>query len=406
MGLMPAQDSLMTLVIDRNLEDFSNSEKDKLLSAIQSLLSIDGSLKIVQVRAGSVLLTIALPDDNKADQLIYYALEGRLQTFRIKDVFIEKAPSALASSGSAPVPADGIVRSVSVFHPRAEDMPGIVQQQDWHIGNIELFFTGIVGKKAVKDFLRESILIHSNPRHGFQYVIIEGHIEQMLSKVAERLFFEVMGRDDPDDDPAISYIQSPDSQRPYRATIRVDTLPLGYNLEKSIQNFWIYLERIDIKGRLRPQHSAMMLCFRVRETDLKNNKLLWLRDYLLAIQQICVENSLGKPIQVVLLFEQTSYVPGVHLEKFMGELLSDHRLQHKPVRIERYTPLSDFEMHEWFEEHNARKQGNVALLLRAFALSHLSSEEKKRWFFEERKMDMVDFDHLQHLIYEEVEKGR
>jgi hypothetical protein len=406
MGLMPAQDSLMTLVIDRNLEDFSNSEKDKLLSAIQSLLSIDGSLKIVQVRAGSVLLTIALPDDDKADQLIYYALEGRLQTFRIRDLLIEKAPSALASSDSALVPTDGIVRSVSVFHPRAEDLPGIVRQQDWRIGNAARFFVDIVGEQDIRDFIRESILFHSNPRDGFQYVIIEGRIEQMLSKVAERLLFEVKDQYDSDNAPAISYIRHLASLRPYRESIQIDELPLGRNLERSILHFRNYLDAHFLKEHPRPANAVMILCFRVPDIEQDEDTLVWLEDYLEFIQQICVEDFRDMAVQIVLLFERRSPVPGGHLEKFMKKLLSDHRLQHRPVRIERYMPLSDHEMHNWFEQHNARKQGNVALLLRAFALSHLSSEEKKRRFFEEGKMDMVDFDHLQHLIYEEVEKER
>lgn len=403
MGLMPAQESLMTLVIDRKLEDFSNNERDKLLSAIQSLLSIDGSLKIVQVRAGSVLLTISLPDKDIADQLIYHALKGRLQAFQIRDLRIEEDLSTVVSSGNAVLPAEGIAHSVSVFHPQAGDLPYIVRQQDWHIGNIAMFFADIVGIQDIDGFIRESILLQPGHSAGFQYVIIDGHIQQMLSKVAERLVLEATGQDHPNGDADIFYLRHIVRHRSYEESIHVSVLPLGYDLKDSIRRFKWYLGDAFLKKGPTLMHSAMILCFSVHETKLEKNTFLWLQDYLVAIQQICLDYLGNISVQVVLLFEQASHAPTDRMENFMLALLADQRLQHRPIRIERYMPLSDYVMYEWFERHNARKRGNVELLLRAFALSHLSSDEKKK-YFREGKMDMKAFDYLQRLIYEEIEK--
>jgi CheY-like chemotaxis protein len=77
------------ITIDRMFEEYTPSERERLLKAIGEILDVTGRITVVSQRPGTVLLTIELPSD-KAETLVDLALadSGVLQAYNVTDVRI------------------------------------------------------------------------------------------------------------------------------------------------------------------------------------------------------------------------------------------------------------------------------------------------------------------------------
>ncbi len=77
--------------INRRFEEFSATEQEKLLSALQVLLSMDEDIKIVKIAKGSVLLTVDIPEKEALKLVIFYFIK-KLDDLNVTNVVINGVP--------------------------------------------------------------------------------------------------------------------------------------------------------------------------------------------------------------------------------------------------------------------------------------------------------------------------
>ena len=122
------------LKIDRNFDEYSDTEKQHLLRAISELLAIDSEIKIKKLRRGSVYLSIELPAD-KAERLLWLVKSERLVQYGVVNAELKESElvnpldNILLDVGLLKTQFHSILRSRPVFKLSEHDVREMLQQK-------------------------------------------------------------------------------------------------------------------------------------------------------------------------------------------------------------------------------------------------------------------------------------
>jgi len=75
----------ITLTIDKNIDEFSSEEQDRLIKAIKGLLKLKSEIRIKKIDKGSVIITLEIESSEQAENLFLAVKTGALSKLGVTD---------------------------------------------------------------------------------------------------------------------------------------------------------------------------------------------------------------------------------------------------------------------------------------------------------------------------------